>query len=237
MKYILHPSASRGYANHGWLETFHTFSFADYYNAERIRFGSLRVLNDDRIGPSMGFGMHPHEDMEIITIPLSGALTHEDSMRNRATLKKGEVQMMSAGSGLYHSEFNASATDDLTLLQIWVLPEKKGIKPRYEQIELDESKFDNAIYTFIKPYGHESLLHINQQAWFSLLKLNKDLSLSYDFHAPKNAVYVFVIEGDCTLNSEIALEKRDGAGIWDVSSLSIRADSNSYLLLMEVQKA
>ncbi|MGD9772447.1 MAG: pirin family protein, partial [Parabacteroides sp.] len=170
MKTVLHKAASRGHANHGWLESYHTFSFANYYNPQRIHFGALRVLNDDKVSAGMGFGKHPHDNMEIISIPLSGELEHKDSMGNVAVIKAGEVQVMSAGSGIYHSEFNKREDKEVRFLQIWVFSNKKNVTPRYDQISIKEIAKDNAFYQILSPNSDDQGVWIYQDAWFHLGK-------------------------------------------------------------------
>jgi redox-sensitive bicupin YhaK (pirin superfamily) len=177
---ITHPAASRGFADHGWLKSFHTFSFADYFNPQRIQFGALRVINDDYIAGGMGFGTHPHRDMEIVTIPLQGALAHKDSTGNSKIIKKGEVQIMSAGTGIAHSEFNANASQPVTLLQIWVLPKKLNVNPRYEQTEFSQEGRKNKLQTVVAPDGREGAVTINQDAFFTLSDLDEGKSETYE---------------------------------------------------------
>ncbi len=226
----IHPAASRGVANHGWLNSKHTFSFADYYNSERMNFGALRVLNDDSVAPSMGFGTHPHRDMEIISIPLSGSLEHKDSEGNSQLIRKGEVQIMSAGTGVAHSERNASNSDDVKFLQIWVMPKKLGIKPRYEQKVFDQK--DNSLSLVVSPDGREGSVTINQDAFFSLAKLSSG-EVSYERKLNGNGVYVFVLEGDIDLDGQ-KFSKRDGIGISDFTKINLKASHTAEVLLMEV---
>lgn len=230
---ITHPSETRGYANHGWLKSHHTFSFADYYNPQRMQFGALRVINDDFIDKGMGFGTHPHRDMEIITIPLSGTLAHKDSTGNAKTIQKGEVQIMSAGTGIAHSEFNASQTDPVTLLQIWVLPKKYNVQPRYEQKAYDVADRKNKLQTVVAPDGRDGAVTINQDAFFSLTDLDAGKSVQYGRKLNGNGIYVFVISGDVEVNGT-KLNVRDGAGFTDKATLDIKASSNAEVLLMEV---
>jgi len=234
MKTILHKAASRGHANHGWLDSKHTFSFANYHNPERMHFGVLRVLNDDKVAPGMGFGKHPHDNMEIISIPLSGDLEHEDSMGNKAVIKQGDVQVMSAGTGIFHSEFNKNKDKEVKFLQIWVFPNKKQVEPRYDQITLDEGKMHNQLSQILSPNPDDDGVWIHQNAWFNMGKLDAGTHLTHAVNDPtRNGVYAFVIEGDVTINGQ-ELNKRDGFGIWETESLTIQADSPSKLLLMEV---
>jgi len=233
MKTILHKSATRGNADHGWLKTNHTFSFANYYNPERMHFGMLRVLNDDWIDSGKGFGMHPHDNMEIITIPLSGTVEHKDSMGNSGTISAGEVQVMSAGTGIYHSEFNAEKNLSLSLLQIWVFPDTKNVIPRYEQISITELEKENELYQILSPSATDQGVWIHQQAWFSLGNFTTEWEGSYQLHRPESGVYVFVIEGDAVIAGN-KLNKRDGIGMSEVSEIEIKTFVGTKLLVMEV---
>lgn len=233
MKTVLHKANTRGHASHEWLDSYHTFSFAGYNDPQRIHFGALRVLNDDIFAGGMGFGMHPHDNMEIITIPLSGQLEHKDSMGNSGTISKGEVQVMSAGSGLQHSEKNKNPDLPVKLLQIWVFPNKKDVEPRYDQKPFDLAAAKNKLLTIVSPMGKTDGLNIYQDAWFNLGKLDKDFSTTYSLHKKENGVYAFVIEGDVTINGE-NLNRRDGLEITDADKLDIKAESDAELLLMEV---
>lgn len=224
---IYHAANTRGGADHGWLKAKHTFSFADYYNPERMHFGALRVLNDDHIAARRGFGTHPHKDMEIVTIPLQGALKHRDSMGNAEVLRKGEVQAMSAGTGILHSEFN-DADEDLKLLQIWVLPKVLGVKPRYEQKAFDASGRKQQFQTVVSPDGEG--LGINQDAWFNLANLEKT-SVDYKLHQKGHGAYVFVISGSVTVNGK-ELGARDGLGLEE--DLHLTASDKAEVLVIEV---
>jgi redox-sensitive bicupin YhaK (pirin superfamily) len=230
---IIHRASSRGRADHGWLKTHHTFSFADYYNPERIQFGALRVINDDSIAAGMGFGRHPHRDMEIITIPLEGAVGHQDSEGHSSVIRKNEVQIMSAGTGIAHSEVNASESEVLKLLQIWILPEKLNVKPRYEQKAFKVEERKNKLQFVVAPDGREGALSINQKAFFSLADLDAEKSLTYERQRSGNGLYIFVIKGSVEVSGEL-LNERDGAGIESFERLSIKARSDSEILLMEV---
>lgn len=233
MKTVLHKAATRGHANHGWLNSYHSFSFAGYYNPERIHFGALRVLNDDSVAAGMGFGTHPHDNMEIISIPLNGDLKHKDSMGNEAIIKQGDIQVMSAGTGISHSEMNANKDKEVKFLQIWVFPNKKNVQPRYGQITLNESKMKNDLLQVLSPNADDEGVWIHQDAWFSLGNLEKGITKEYKLKETNNGVYAFVLEGDVTINGE-SLNKRDGLGISETDTLSITADSDARLLLMEV---
>jgi redox-sensitive bicupin YhaK (pirin superfamily) len=233
MKTVLHKADTRGHADHGWLNAYHSFSFAGYYDPGRVHFGALRVLNDDTVAGGMGFGMHPHDNMEIITIPLSGQIEHKDSMGNSGVISKGEVQVMSAGTGVQHSEKNKSTKDLLKLLQIWVFPSEKNVKPRYDQKAFDLAAAKNKLLNIVSPPGDKEGLHIHQHAWFHLGQFDKDVTTSYELKDKQNGVYAFVIDGDVTINGE-KLSRRDGLGISDTDKLDIKADSEAELLLMEV---
>jgi quercetin 2,3-dioxygenase len=234
MKSLIHKSDSRGDANHGWLHSRHTFSFAEYHNAERMNFGALRVLNDDSVAEGMGFGTHPHKNMEIISIPLQGDLEHIDSMGNVSVINYGDVQVMSAGTGIYHSEYNKNNDKPVKFLQIWVLPDKQGVEPRYDQISLKISHRKNKLQQIISPNSNDEGLWIHQQAWFNMGNFDKGIGVDYKLHNVENGVYAFVINGDFTVN-DVLLNSRDGIGIWDVESFSIIADSDdAEILLMEV---
>jgi len=230
---VLHKADTRGHANHGWLDSRHSFSFANYYNPERMHFGVLRVLNDDVVDAGMGFGMHPHENMEIISIPLEGELEHKDSMKNTAVIKQGDVQIMSAGTGIRHSEYNKSADDKVRFLQIWVFPNKKNVSPRYDQITLKLEDRKNTLQQIASPNPDDSGVWMHQDAWFHLGSFDKGIKHHYSINKTGNGVYAFVISGDITINGQ-KLNKRDGLGVWDVDSLSLEADSQTEVLLMEV---
>jgi len=231
---ILHKSETRGDANHGWLQSKHTFSFANYYNPQRMHFGVLRVLNDDRVEAGMGFGTHPHDNMEIISIPLEGDLEHKDSMGNITVIKKGDVQVMSAGSGITHSEYNRSKDSLVKFLQIWVFPNKKNVTPRYDQISLDINDRHNKLQQILSPNANEEGVWIHQDAWFFMGKFDKDLEVEYKIKKPGNGVYAFILSGDFTIDG-IALNTRDGLGLWSTEKIAIKSDSNeAEILLMEV---
>lgn len=231
---ILHKSGSRGHANHGWLNSYHTFSFANYYNPERMHFGVLRVLNDDTISGGTGFGTHPHDNMEIISIPLEGELEHKDSMGNVTVIKKGEVQVMSAGTGIQHSEYNRKKDTETKFLQIWVFPNKKNVKPRYDQILLDVSQRQNKLQQVLSPNPNDEGVWIHQDAWFHMGNFEKDKATTYAFKKSGNGVYAFVLSGSFQLNGE-TLRSRDGFGIWNTNELKLQSlTDNSEILLMEV---
>ncbi|MBC5775120.1 pirin family protein [Pontibacter sp. KCTC 32443] len=232
-KKVIHKANTRGHANHGWLDSHHTFSFARYYNPERMNFGLLRVLNDDIVAPGMGFGAHPHDNMEIISIPLSGELAHQDSTGNKKVIKTNDVQIMSAGSGLTHSEFNNSKTDQVNFLQIWVFPKEQDITPRYEQKTFNPADRQNKLQTVVGPEKDAENIWINQDAWFTLGSLKTGFSEDYKLHKTGNGVYAFVLEGEVEIDGE-KLSKRDGMGISDTENVSIKASSDAELLLMEI---
>lgn len=232
-KYVLHKSETRGHADHGWLNSFHTFSFANYHNPERIRFGVLRVLNDDTVQAGMGFGTHPHENMEIISIPLEGDLEHKDSMGNISVIRNGDIQVMSAGSGITHSEYNKNKDSLVKFLQIWVFPNKKNVTPRYDQITLNPEDRKNKLQQIVSPNADDEGVWIHQDAWFFLGSFDKDFSTEYYLKKPGYGIYIFVISGDITVESQ-ELNKRDGFGIWDTNSINIKANSPAEFLLMEV---
>jgi quercetin 2,3-dioxygenase len=232
-KTILHKSETRGDANHGWLHSRHTFSFADYYNPEREHFGALRVLNDDTVAPGMGFGTHPHDNMEIISIPLEGDLEHKDSMGNIAIIKRGDVQVMSAGTGIRHSEYNKNKDSQVKFLQIWVFPDRQNVTPRYDQITLNIADRHNKFQQIVSPNADDDGVWIHQNAWFHLGKFDKGVSQEYKFKAKGNGVYAFILSGDVSINRQ-QLKTRDGFGIWDTDSISVKAESNAEFLLMEV---
>lgn len=234
MKTVLHKAGSRGHARHGWLDSWHTFSFGGYYDPERIHFGALRVLNDDTVAGGMGFGTHPHDNMEIISIPTSGDLEHQDSMGNTQVIRQGDVQVMSAGTGVQHSEKNKHRDKEVRFFQIWVFPNKKNVTPRYDQQNFPDTERHNKLLTIVSPLGtSDGGVQLHQDAWFSLGKLDKAFSTSYELKKKTNGVYAFVIEGDVTINGQ-PLSRRDGLGISETDKLNIVADSPAELLLMEV---
>ncbi|MGB1003105.1 MAG: pirin family protein [Salibacteraceae bacterium] len=233
MKTVLHKANSRGQANHGWLKANHSFSFANYYNPERMNFGVLRVLNDDYIAPGMGFGTHPHDNMEIITIPLSGQVEHKDSMGNSGVISPGEVQVMSAGTGIQHSEYNKNKDEALKLLQIWVFPNKRQVTPRYDQLKIDNSKTENGFKQILSPNPNDAGVWIHQNAWFHLGAMEPNQDFSYKLKDSKNGVYAFIIEGETEIENQL-LQTRDGMGIWDSTEINIKSNTKSTVLLMEV---
>lgn len=231
---ILHKAGTRGHANHGWLDSHHTFSFANYYNPERMHFGVLRVLNDDCIDGGTGFGTHPHDNMEIISIPLEGELEHQDSMGNTTIIRKGEIQVMSAGTGIKHSEYNKSKNSKTKFLQIWVFPNKKNVTPRYDQIKLNEADRKNKLQQILSPNADDEGVWIHQNAWFHLGNFDKGTKSDYQLKNENNGVYAFVIKGSFKIETH-ELAERDGLGIWNTNHLKIEAlSTDSELLLMEV---
>lgn len=233
MKKILHKADERGKADHGWLKSYHSFSFASFYDPARVHFGLLRVLNDDSVAPGMGFGEHPHDNMEIVSIPLSGAIEHRDSMGNQEVIRTGDVQIMSAGTGIRHSEYNHSKTEPVKFLQIWVFPKEKGIAPRYEQKTFSEEDRKNRFQVVVSPEAHGEGVRINQNAWFSRAALEKGKELEYTLHDPKNGVYLFLLEGTL-LADDVQMERRDAVGIYDMEKILLRAESDADALLIEV---
>ena len=233
MKMIFHPSSSRGYANHGWLEANHSFSFARFFDPNKMNFGALRVLNDDTIAAGMGFGTHPHNDMEIITIPLKGDLEHKDSMGYSEVIKEGDIQVLSAGTGIQHSEYNKNSDRPINLLQIWVFPEKKGVKPRYDQLSLKNLKKEDEFYQILSPNADDQGVWIHQNSWMHMGEFTHDKEHVYQLKDKRNGVYIFVIEGGAFVDSQ-NLQKRDALGVWETESIEIKAEKNSKILLIEV---
>lgn len=231
MNSVYHKANSRGHANHGWLDSNHTFSFANYYNPDRMNFGVLRVLNDDRVAGGKGFGTHPHDNMEIISIPLSGDLEHQDSMGNKGIIQEGDIQVMSAGTGIMHSEYNKNKDKEVRFLQIWVFPNEKGVSPRYDQITLNGAK--NEMTQILSPNSDDDGVWIHQNAWFQLGEFDENSTINYSLKDSKNGVYAFLIEGNANIENQ-PLEKRDGFGIWNADQIQIDISSGSKLLLMEV---
>lgn len=233
-KFILHKADTRKGVDFGWLQSYHTFSFGQYYDPERIHFGALRVLNDDTVAAGMGFGKHPHDNMEIISIPLEGDLEHKDSLGNVAVIKQGDIQVMSAGTGIAHSEYNRNSDRLTKFLQIWVIPNKRNVTPRYDQITLNEADRINKFQQILSPNADDQGVWIHQNAWFHLGKFDKDFSTTYTLKADGNGVYAFVLSGEVTIEGQ-KLSTRDGLGVWDTTSLQVSIDApNTEILLMEV---
>ncbi len=232
METTLNKAVERGHANHGWLITFHSFSFAGYYDSLKMNFGALRVLNDDTVKGGYGFSKHPHENMEIVTIPLFGDLEHKDSTGRNEIIRQNDVQIMSAGRGIAHSEINANKNKEVQLLQIWIFPKEKNIHPRYEQKTFDPQKRQNKIQIVVAPDDEEAVW-INQDAWFSLGNFGKDFETIYTIKKEANGVYAFVINGEINVNGE-TLSKRDAIGIWNTNSINLKANSEAEILLIDV---
>lgn len=232
MNTVVHKSDSRGFADHGWLRSRHSFSFAGYYNPDRVHFGALRVLNDDIVAGGQGFGTHPHDNMEIVSIPLYGDLEHKDSTGTGEVIKTGDVQIMSAGSGLRHSEFNHSKEDEVQFLQIWVFPKERDIEPRYEQKSFDIDSRMNKFQTVVSPEDSNALW-INQDAYFSLANLDAGTELSYEVKQPGNGVYFFILNGDVSIADQNLLS-RDAVGVSEADSISVKAKSYAEVLAIEV---
>jgi redox-sensitive bicupin YhaK (pirin superfamily) len=242
---ILHKADTRGHADHGWLSSWQSFSFAGYYNPERIQFGMLRVLNDDKVEGGKGFGAHPHDNMEIISIPLSGGLVHEDNLGNKKVVSAGEIQVMSTGKGVFHSEYNNSPSLPAEFLQIWVFPNRLNVTPRYDQIQLDRSSEHNALQQVISPFPgvkepldgkkhKEKGTWIYQDAWFYLGTFDEGRDVQYTLNKKGNGIYLFVIDGAFLLDGH-KLGTRDGLGITDTDTLNLKAtEAASRILIMEV---
>lgn len=233
MKTIFHGAETRGHADHGWLNAHHTFSFANYYDPERMGFGALRVLNDDIISGGMGFGRHPHDNMEIVTIPLQGALHHRDSMGNSGVIERGEIQVMSAGTGIYHSEVNARKDEATSLFQIWVIPNKQEVEPRYGQLRIADEARPNELQQIVSPNPDDAGLWIHQDAWFHLGSFTEDRRITYPMHKPGQGLYLMVVSGEATVGDQ-TLGKRDGLGIYDTEEVDIDVKAGSEILLIEV---
>lgn len=235
MKTVLHKSDSRGLANHGWLNSRHSFSFAGYHNPDRVHFGALRVLNDDQVDAGKGFGTHPHDNMEIVSIPLYGDLAHKDSTGTEKVIKCGDVQIMSAGSGLQHSEYNYSKEEEVQFLQIWVFPKERNITPRYEQKTFSVEYRMNKFQTVVSPED-DSAVWINQDAFFSMANLDAGTELTYDLKKPGNGIYFFVLNGEISIANE-KLDSRDAIGITEVKTVDVKASSYAEILVIEVPMA
>ena len=233
MNTILHKANERGHANHGWLNAYHSFSFANWYNPEKVHFGVLRVLNDDTIAGGMGFGMHPHDNMEIITIPLEGALAHKDSMGNQATIETGEIQVMSAGTGIMHSEFNPNHDKQTKLFQIWLFPNQQNVTPRYQQIALNTSNQTNNFAQILSPDSEDDGVWIHQDAWFYLSHFEAGFSKPLNSKKEGNGFYIMTIEGEIEVNGQ-KLEKRDALGVWNTSQITIKANTEAKFLIMNI---
>ena len=235
MTKIIHRAESRGKAEHGWLHSFHTFSFAGYHDPDRMGFGTLRVLNDDVVQAGQGFGTHPHDNMEIISIPLAGALRHKDSMGNVHVIRTGEVQVMSAGTGITHSEYNDSDDAPVNFLQIWILPKNRDISPRYEQSMFDVAGRQNRFQLVVSPDGRDQSLVINQDAYFSLAQIEQGETAQYSLQDEENGTYLFILEGHVEVAGE-QLDKRDALGLWDNKAMDIHATESAQILCIEVTR-
>ncbi len=233
MNTVIHKASTRGHADHGWLKSHHTFSFANYHNPDRMHFGVLRVLNDDQVASGKGFGTHPHDNMEIISIPLQGDLEHKDSMGNVAVIKEGDVQVMSAGTGVTHSEYNKNADSEVKFLQIWVFPKKRGVEPRYDQISIKDIEKQNEFYQVVSPNTDDQGVWMNQDAWFHLGNFENGKSEEYTIKKEGNGVYAFILDGEVEINGE-KLSKRDGMGVWDTDAITVKSTADSRVLLMDV---
>lgn len=231
---IIHRADSRGHADHGWLKSYHTFSFAGYQHPERMRFGVLRVLNDDAVKGGMGFGTHPHDNMEIISIPLEGDLEHKDSMGNTTVIRKGDIQVMSAGTGIYHSEYNKNKDEVVKFLQIWIYPNQRNVTPRYDQLTMQVSDRKNKLQQILSPNPNDEGVWIYQDAWFHIGNFEKEVTATYQLKKAGNGVYAFILKGSFELNGEI-LSTRDGMGISNTETLNLKSlDDDAEILLMEV---
>jgi len=233
MRSVFHHKDSRGTADHGWLKSAHSFSFANYYNPDRMNFGALRVLNDDFVLGGQGFGKHPHRNMEIVSIPLEGDLEHEDSMGNKSIIKAGDIQIMSAGTGVFHSEQNFNSDKAVKFLQIWIIPKSEDTEPRYEQISLSTLEKDNSFYQVLSPADNEQGVTINQNAWMHIGEFNKDASVDYRLKDPKNGVYSFVLKGSGKFGDN-EFTSRDAFGISETDGLTLQVNSRTKILLIEV---
>ncbi|HSH67081.1 MAG TPA: pirin family protein [Bacteroidia bacterium] len=233
MKTIVHKASERGHADHGWLNAHHSFSFADYHDPSKVHFGLLRVLNDDIIAPGKGFGMHPHDNMEIVTIPLKGQLEHRDSMGNIGVIHPNEIQAMSAGSGITHSEYNHSKSEEVNILQIWVFPKERNIEPRYEQQVFSDADKDQKFKTIVAPVKSPDVMWINQDAYFSIGKFKANQSVNYQIQHSGNGAYIFVIEGTAVIANQ-QLSKRDAMGISETDQFTIQLIADSELLVIDV---
>ncbi len=236
MKKTIHKSDSRGYANHGWLKAKHSFSFANYYDPEKMGFGLLRVLNDDIIEPGRGFGTHPHKDMEIISVPLQGKLAHKDNKGHEEVIYPNDIQVMSAGTGILHSEYNHSQTEETNLLQLWILTDRAGHEPRYDQKTFSAEERKNDFAVLVSPRDVGNGLWINQNAYISRLTNDESKNVTYNLHSDNNGIYVFVIEGEIKVVDE-KLSKRDAIGIWETDNVELNVTENSDVLIVEVPMA
>ena len=233
MQTKLYPASERGHVNFGWLDSHHSFSFGHWYNPDKVHFGALRVLNDDIVKEGAGFGMHPHDNMEIVSIPLIGSLAHKDSTGTDGIIRTGDVQIMSAGSGIQHSEFNPSKTEATNFLQIWVIPKLRNIDPRYDQRAFDVNDRLNKWQVVISPDEKENALWINQDARFALAKLEEAKEIFFEPKFQGNGVYIFVIEGAVSVDNK-TIGKRDAIGVFDTTGFTIKAERNAEVLAIEI---
>jgi len=234
MKTVHHPAHTRGHANHGWLNAHHTFSFAGYHDHKRMQFGALRVLNDDEIAAARGFASHPHNNMEIISIPLEGDLEHKDNMGNKTVIREGDIQVMSAGTGVVHSEKNHNTDREVKLLQIWLFPNKRNVEPRYDQISMDAEQEHNQWNRVLTPEPTDGAVWIHQDAYFSIGRFDADKETTYVFNKPGHGVYLFVLEGSATVDGQ-ELSRRDGLGVTDTKGFTVAAGpQGARILAMEV---
>ncbi|WP_019947463.1 pirin family protein [Hymenobacter aerophilus] len=233
MKTVLHPADSRGHANHGWLDSYHTFSFGGYHDPARMHFGALRVLNDDTVAGGRGFGAHPHDNMEIVSIPLEGTLEHQDNAGHHGLIRPGDVQVMSAGTGIAHSEKNHSSAEQVRFLQIWLFPDQRNVAPRYDQQHFAAEGRHNQFQQVLSPSPDDAGVWVHQQAWFHRADFEAGFAADYQLKKSGNGLYVFVLEGAATVAGQ-PLQRRDGLGLWETETVTIHADSATQLLLMEV---
>ncbi len=232
MKTILHKSTDRGVTNFGWLDSKHSFSFGRYFNPEKTNFGLLRVLNDDIVEPEMGFGTHAHDNMEIISIPIFGSLRHRDNQGHEGVISENEIQIMSAGSGIEHSEFNNSKDQSTNFLQIWIFPDKQNVEPRYDQMKI-RTDIQNAFFQILSPNPDDEGVWIHQQAWMHIADFTEHKSIDYKLKDEKNGVYVFIIEGEANIENQ-HLNKRDAFGVWETSSFVVKGEANTRILCIEI---
>lgn len=233
MKTLFHSAQSRGEANHGWLNAKHSFSFASWYNPDRTNFGALRVLNDDIVSPGAGFGTHPHDNMEIITIPISGSIAHKDSMGNSSVINAGEIQVMSAGTGIQHSEFNPNKDEPLSLFQIWIFPNKRNVVPRYDQFEMDVQAMKNNFLQLVSPNIEDEGTWIHQNAWIKIAVIEENTEISYTINSKGNGVYFILVDGEISIDQQI-LTPKDAFGVWEVETVTIKSIKKSRILAIEI---
>ena len=233
MKTIFHDSQHRGFANHGWLQSYHSFSFAQYYDSNKMHFGALRVLNDDTVSGGMGFSKHPHQNMEIISLPLEGALKHGDNMGNSGIIQSGDIQVMSAGKGIVHSEQNANLHQEVKFLQIWIYPNRENVEPRYDQYHYASENIKNNFQVLLSPNLQNQGIWIHQEAWLYRAEFDAEHKQSYTLKSNKNGVYIFVLKGKIKIENQI-LQSRDALGVWETQNFSIEAIDNSEFIIIEI---